>query len=220
MPPIEKIFVIRHGESEEDINPEIKGKIKDSEIVLTPKGVKQAQEAAGKIKDELADFEHITFYVSPYKRTQQTAEIIKDTLNDDRIRLVIEPSIRSLNWGDVTPENLKEREQERYKIGVLHYNFPGGDKSPEYVGNIYDFVYKIIKEKHISNDKKECAIIIGHGFSLRIIVKAFTEMSDEDFKWIKNPPSTFIARIYFDPDNNNFFMREPLPAQEPKITEK
>src|SRR3989344_8118202 len=143
MPPFEKIFIIRHGESEEDVNPENKGKARDSEIALTPKGIKQAQEAAEKIRNELDGFEHITFYVSPYKRTRQTAETIIDTLKNDRIKMIVEPSIRSLNWGDTTSENLKEREQERYKVGVLHYNFPHGDKSPEYVGNIYDFIYKI-----------------------------------------------------------------------------
>lgn len=214
MPPLENIFIVRHGESEEDVNPGIKGTTKDSEIALTPKGIEQTKEAAEKLRTELAGFEHITFYVSPYKRTQQTAEIILETLHDNRVKMVTEPSIRSLNWGKITPENLKEIEQERYRVGVLHYHFPGGDKSPEYISNIYDFVYKIIKEKHINSDKRECAIIIGHGFSLRIIVKAFTEMSDEDFKWIKNPPSTFIARIYFDPQNSNFFMKEPLPKQE------
>ena len=41
-------------------------------------------------------------------------------------------------------------------------------------------------------------------------------MTDEDFKWIENPPHTFIARIYFDPKNNNFFMKEPLKEREPK----
>lgn len=220
MPPLENIFVVRHGESEEDVNPEIKGERKDSEIELTEKGVTQAREVAEKMRTELADFEHITLYVSPYKRTQQTAEIILDTLHDSRIKMIIEPSIRSLNWGDVNSENLKKREQERYRVGVLHYQFPGGDNSPEYVSTIYDFVFKLIEEKHINNNKKECAIIIGHGFSLRIIVKAFTEMSDEDFKWVKNPPSTFVARIYFDPINNNFFMREPLPVKEHNEIEK
>lgn len=61
---------------------------------------------------------------------------------------------------------------------------------------------------------------VWRGFLLRIIVKAFTEMSDEDFKWIKNPPSAFIARIYFDPLDNNFFMREPLPVRSPDEIEK
>ena len=220
MPPLENIFVIRHGESEEDVNPEIKGEIKDSEIGLTEKGIIQAKEAAENIRAELVGFEHITLYVSPYKRTQQTAEIILDTLQDGRIEMVTEPSIRSLNWGDVNRENLKEREQERYQVGVLHYHFPGGDKSPEYIDSIYDFVYKIVKEKHINSGKREFVIIIGHGFSLRIIVKAFTEMSDEDFKCIKNPPSTFVARIYFDPTSNNFFMREPLPVREQQETKK
>ena len=213
---LENVFIIRHGESEEDVEPEIKTKVKDPEIGLTPNGKRQARESAEAIKSELVGFENITLYVSPYKRTRETAEIIVDVLKDDRIKMVTEPSLRGLDWGDVTPENLKEREQERYKVGVLHYHFPGGDKSPEYVGNIYDFVYKIIQEKHINNDKKECVIIIGHGFSLRIVVKALTEMTDEDFKWIKNPPHTFIARIYFDPKNNNFFMKEPLEERKPR----
>lgn len=220
MPPLENIFVIRHGESEEDVKPEIKGERKDSEIELTEKGITQAREVAEKIRNELADFEHITLYVSPYKRTQQTAEIILNTLHDSRVKMITEASIRSLNWGDVNSENLKKREQERYRVGVLHYQFPGGDNSPEYVNTIYDFVFKLIKEKHINNSKKECAIIIGHGFSLRIIVKAFTEMNDEDFKWVKNPPSTFVARIYFDPINDNFIMREPLPVREHDENEK
>jgi len=216
MSPLENIFVIRHGESEEDVGPDIKKEAKDTEIGLTPKGIRQARESAEAIRNDLADFEHITLYVSPYKRTQQTAQIIIDTLKDDRIKMITEPSIRGLNWGNVTPENLKKTEQERYKVGVLHYHFPDGDKSPEYVRNIYNFVYKIIQEKHINNDKKECAIIIGHGFSLRIVVKAFTEMTDEDFKWIKNPSHTFVAKIYFDPKNSNFYMREPLPKIEQK----
>lgn len=216
MTPIENVFIIRHGESEEDIGPELKGRTKDPEIGLTPRGVEQAQETAEGIKKDLVDFDNITFYVSPYKRTQQTADIIMDVLKDDRVKMIIEPSLRGLNWGDITPENLKRIEQERYRVGVLHYNFPGGDKSPEYVNSIYDFVYKIIKEKHLNNNKKECVIIIGHGFSLRIIVKAFTEMTDEDFKWIKNPPHTFVARIYFDPKNNNFFLRESMAVMESK----
>lgn len=216
MPPIENIFAIRHGESEEDVNPELKSKLEDSEISLTEKGMEQVREMAERIKQETSDFEKVTLYVSPYKRTRQTAEIIKGALGDDKVEMVVEPSIRSLNWGNITPENLKEVEKERYKVGVLHYNFPGGDESPKYVRNIYDFVYRIILEKHINSDKKECVIIVGHGFSVRIIVKAFLEMNDEDFRWIKNPPSAFAARIYFDPMTNNFFMREPLAKRKVK----
>lgn len=216
MTPIDNIFVIRHGESEEDANPGIKNRETDPVVSLTENGILQAKRTAEDIKQELKDFEHITLYVSPYKRTQQTAEIIMNTLKDDRIKMVTENSLRGLDWGNVTKENIKDIEQERYKVGVLHYDFPGGDKSSEYVHNIYDFIYKTIQEKHIGNNRKECVIIIGHGFSLRIVVKAFTEMTDEDFKWIKNPPHTFIARIYFDPINQNFFMKEPLAERKPE----
>jgi len=52
------------------------------------------------------------------------------------------------------------------------------------------------------------------------MVKAFTEMSDEGFRWIKNPPLTFIARIYFDPTTSSFLIKEPLPTREPNEPKK
>ena len=50
---------------------------------------------------------------------------------------------------------------------------------------------------------------------MRIVVKAATEMDDKDFIWIKNPPNTFIARLYFDPQKMSFHMPTPLPKREP-----
>lgn len=38
----------------------------------------------------------------------------------------------------------------------------------------------------------------------------------EDFKWIKNPPNTFIGRIYFNPETESFYIREPLPSVGPE----
>jgi hypothetical protein len=36
-------------------------------------------------------------------------------------------------------------------------------------------------------------------------------MTDDDFKWIKNPPNSYVARIYFDHLTGSFVIREPMP---------
>jgi broad specificity phosphatase PhoE len=210
MAPIENIFIIRHGESQEDIRPEIKGLFDDSEIALTEKGIQDCKDLALKIKGDLERYEHITLYVSPYKRTMQTAEILIREFTGLSVEMRVETSLRSLNWGNINPDNLRKIEQERYKVGALYYHFPGGDSSTEYVKNIYDFVLDIIEQKHVNSSKDECIIIIAHGFSCRIVVKAFTSMSDEDFKWIKNPSNTSVSRIYFDPIVQAFIIEAPL----------
>jgi len=210
MAPIESTIVIRHSESYEDVNQNIKDILEDSEIELTEKGIADAKDLAKKFQDEFTNVDKITIFVSPYKRTIQTAKIILDTLKDPRINIEIEQSLRSINMGNINTANAKEIEKARYKIGTLKYKFEGGDDSSEYVSSIYDFVYKLVVHKHVKSDLKECVLIITHGFPLRLVVKAFTKMTDEDFKWIKNPPSSYVARIYFDPETGSFVISEPM----------
>lgn len=217
MAPIESTMVIRHAESYEDVDPNIKSILDDTEIELTENGIKDAKDLAERFRKEFANFDKITIFVSPYKRTTQTAEIILDTLKDPRIKMEIEMSLRSINMGNINQENAKKVEEERYRIGSLKYKFEGGDDSSLYVSSIYDFVNKLVMDKHVKSNLKECVLIITHGFPLRLVVKAFTEMTDEDFKWIKNPPNSYIARIYFDPITGSFVVAEPMQKIKPAV---
>ena len=211
MPPIENVMVIRHGESEDDINPELKSLIGNAEVGLTEQGILQVEKIAEQIEADCRDFEKITLYVSPFKRAKETGEIILRKLNDRRISLVVEPSLRALDMGNISNANQKEIEKERYEIGALKYKFKEGDDSSVYVSNIYDFVRRVITDKHINSTDKECLLIITHGFPFRVVVKAFTTMTDEDFRWIKNPPNSTVCRIFFDPKTNHFMTQEDLP---------
>jgi len=216
--PIEKIIAVRHGESYEDVDPNIRSTVDDNAIELTKLGIEQAKEVARSIRDELELFDIITLVSSTSRRAEQTTEIIAEELSDPRVQIMTEKSIRNLDWGSTNADNVKEIEQERYQAGVLYYHFPNGDYTPDYVKRIQDFVQVLIESKYEVTES-ECVVLVCHGFSLRIIVKSLTEMSDEDFKWIKHPPNTFIARIYFDPKKRIFYMPEPLPTRESEIKE-
>lgn len=71
------IYVMRHGESNVNVERKIKCKLRDGD--LTENGRLQAQQAA----DWLADKKIDRIYASPFDRAQQTAQVIGDHLGLD-----------------------------------------------------------------------------------------------------------------------------------------
>ena len=67
------IILIRHGESEANIDRYLFGKVPDYTIELTAKGQQQAREA-GKALKTLVGNESLYFYVSPFWRARSTFE--------------------------------------------------------------------------------------------------------------------------------------------------
>jgi broad specificity phosphatase PhoE len=70
-----KIYLARHGQDGDNANSILNGRRDEP---LTEKGLAQAKEAAGKIKETSIRFDCI--YASPLRRAFRTAEIIADTL--------------------------------------------------------------------------------------------------------------------------------------------
>ena len=60
MAPIESTMVIRHAESYEDVDPNIKSILDDTEIELTENGIKDAKDLAERFRKEFANFDKIT----------------------------------------------------------------------------------------------------------------------------------------------------------------
>ena len=66
-----RIVLVRHGESEANIDPAEYGRTPDWKIGLTQRGFDQAAQTGRSLRAFLKD-ELVCFYVSPYKRAQQT----------------------------------------------------------------------------------------------------------------------------------------------------
>jgi broad specificity phosphatase PhoE len=71
----ERIILIRHGESEGNVNHKIYSTTPDNKINLTDLGKEQARVAGENIKKLVGD-ESCFFYLSPFQRTRQTFEQI------------------------------------------------------------------------------------------------------------------------------------------------
>ncbi len=71
----QRIILVRHGESQANVDKYLFGKIPDYTIELTEKGCKQAIEAGQQLRD-LVKEESLYFYVSPFWRARETFECI------------------------------------------------------------------------------------------------------------------------------------------------
>lgn len=125
-----RLFLVRHGQSEGNVNKQVYFQMNDCDVQLTDKGKGDAVNAADKIHSLIGNnMTNINVFHSTYKRATQTASILYDRLNDSgRLvsRLIPTPLAREREWGslrDIIEQNLKAEE---------HFNFyyrPTGGES-------------------------------------------------------------------------------------------
>ena len=66
----EKILLVRHGQSEANLNPKVYSTTPNNKISLTEKGEEEAREVAKKIQKIIYPNETLKFYMSSYKRAK------------------------------------------------------------------------------------------------------------------------------------------------------
>ena len=80
-----RIILIRHGESEANVNCRLFASMPDYIIELTERGRRQAREAGVELK-ELVKNETLYFYVSPFWRTRTTFEEVAIAFPSEQFR--------------------------------------------------------------------------------------------------------------------------------------
>jgi len=206
---LKQVFLVRHAQSEEDVKPSMHNSVSDRRISITAIGKRQTLETVEILSPKISTYQRVKIITSPSNRAEQTMSSFCSSFPLIDFDLMIESRIRNLNWGNVDESTIKEVEKERYRVGVLHFQFPQGDYTPDFVRDIECFVEEL-KEEGKSENYPECAIVFTHGFALRIIVKAFLAVSDEEFRFFANPPNCYVA-ILDNVDSGKFVLREPLP---------
>lgn len=211
---LKQIFLVRHAQSEEDVDPNIRNGVHDSRIAITSTGKSQVENIAKILYPKISGYKHIKIVTSPSNRAYQTMSLFCSYFPAISFEVVREKCIKNLNWGNVDETTLKEVEQERYRVGVLYFQFPKGDNTSELVKRIEKYIERLIRDGH-DETYSECVIIFTHGFALRIITKALLNMSDEEFRYLSNPPNCYVATVNIT--KLGITLEEPLPKIKFKI---
>lgn len=189
-----RILLIRHGESEGNVDREVYAKKPDYTLNLTAKGIDQAIDAGKKLRALIGD-ETIKFYVSPFWRTRETFEKIAMQFDRKNIEFSEEPRIREQEWGHL--RDSKEGEEvnrARDAYGTFYFRIPDGESCADVydrMSGFFDTLHRDFEKNHFPNN----VAIVTHGMAIRLFLKKWFHWSVEDFEKIANPSNCQIVEL-------------------------
>jgi len=157
-----KVFLIRHGETEWNVEGRFRGRC---DISLSRRGLEQAQRTA----EALSNLRPAALLSSPLKRCLQTAQPLAD-----RFGLTIEPSegLNDVNfgeWSGLRRDEVKRRwssEFARWRNGDLSLRFPGGESLNDAKERIASLIRSL--EKRFGED--DVVVCVTHQVPLKLMV--------------------------------------------------
>jgi hypothetical protein len=94
-----RLILIRHGESQGNQDSKIYSSVPDHAIGLTEKGQEQAHHCGQELKKIIGTNETVICFVSPFRRSKETCQLICEAFPKGKILKVREdPRIREQEW--------------------------------------------------------------------------------------------------------------------------
>ena len=178
-----ELFFIRHGETDYNLNNKYCG---SSDISINETGRNQARSLRNRIGEFSADI----FFSSPYKRAQETAQLVFPGHD-----LVLEPALREVNFGQWEGMDFRQI-QEKYGDLYLQwladpsaYTPPEGEPLNDVVIRVRNFLS--ICQNEFKNKRVVC---VCHGGIVKIVVCLLLEKDLSSFWEI---PATHASVTYF-----------------------
>ena len=189
-----RLILIRHGQSEGNVNSRIYETTPDSQIHLTPKGWDQAI-AIGKVLETIVDPKESTrFYVSPYVRARETFVGISSSMprtRRGRSKWCEDPRLREQDHGNFQQhDKIQEEIKSRGLFSKFFYRFQNGGES---AADVYDRVSLFLeslfrnwkrRKGHLNNHN---TIVVAHGLTIQVFFMRFFKYSVDDFCRYENP---------------------------------
>lgn len=213
-----RIILIRHGESEGNLDRNTYASKQDYKLLLTPNGIQQAENAGIELKKIIGD-EEVMFYVSPLWRTRMTFEYIASQLGRDKIRWREDPRLREQEWGHF--RDLKANIQiddERNKFGTFYYRIKDGESCADVYDRISDFMHSLFRSFD-RNEVPENVVVVTHGMTLRMFLMRWYHWTVEEFETLRNPKNCEIVQMQMNPDTDKYVLvselkRRKLPPED------
>jgi broad specificity phosphatase PhoE len=210
-----QIILVRHGESQGNVNKAIYETVPDYALQLTDKGRDQAYQVGLKLETEYGLLNQpVMFYVSPFWRARQTFEQIYE-------RFLYEPyredaRLREQDWGNLREIDVHQLIQgQRDGYGSFFYRFPNGESGADVEDRISSFLDTLHRDFEKPNFPGN-VVIVTHGFTMRVFIKRFFHYTTEDFEILANPPNCGIYHIGMDQGTGKYRLLAE-PARYPDV---
>ncbi|CAE8590473.1 unnamed protein product, partial [Polarella glacialis] len=187
-----RIICIRHGESIGNVQADAYATIPDNAMPLTEQGRLEAREAGAKLRDIVLPGESVFFFVSPYCRTLQTLEGLKEggDFNDSNLHWTMEDTnIREQEFGNFQdPVQIQKDMHTRSAFGRFWYRFNNGESGADVYGRVTLFLGTLYRWMDNCNRRKfDNYVVVAHGLTIRLLLMRYFRWSIEDFEKVWNP---------------------------------
>jgi len=200
-----KIFIVRHGESEGNIDKSVYGTKPDYAVRLTPKGIEQSFEAGKCLVSRMVDNgegkKNCIIYHSPYIRAIETTNHIIRGMKPDvvltRDMVIEEPRLREQEWHSTTPlsDYTKQAESDRVGYGIFHYQFPFGESCAHVFDRLCGYVTDMGLSFQQSSKFPPNLIIVTHGMTMRVLLMKIFGKTVSEFETWRNPHNCQILEL-------------------------
>ena len=195
-----RILLIRHGESQGNIDVNQYQTIPDYALNLTLRGIEQSKQAGYKIK-EIIRSESVHVYLSPYLRARQTYQHLNTSIETNIEKVVEDPRIREQDWGHLRhPNENEEIRRQRDGFSTFYYRIPDGESGAD----VYDRVTTFLETLHRDFNKShypQNALIVTHGLTLRLFLMRWFHWTVEEFENLRNPRNCQVVVMEKQTDN-------------------
>ena len=186
----ERVFLVRHGESEANVDPNVYYETPDNEHTLSLRGFRQAVAAGETIASLVPGGEDFMLYHSPFDRALQTCagiySVLEDEYGEDAIHVREDPRLREQEWGNYqTADSLQAIQDERASVGRFFYRFPTGESGADVYDRISSFLNTFVRDVH-GTKRRNNVVIVSHGITLRLLLMRFFRWNVETFEALMN----------------------------------
>lgn len=217
----DKVVMVRHGQSEGNVNEALYSTTPDNAMRLTKLGWEQARKAGQVLKEQvLISGEPIHFIVSPYVRTVETFHGIVsawcnpkefDHIQDRKKRLKAwygrllelgltwheDPRIREQDFGNYqVPEKIKLAKEERHRFGPFFYRFAHGESASDVFDRVSTFLDSLWRAFDLN--KARNYVLVTHGISIRVLLARYFRYSIDQFSLLANPRNCEMVVLCHD----------------------
>ncbi|KAF3784121.1 Phosphoglycerate mutase-like protein [Nymphaea thermarum] len=198
-----RIILVRHGESQGNLDTAAYTTTPDNRIPLTPAGIGQARAAGeeirrivteGRAAGEEGDDWGLYFYVSPYVRTRSTLSEIGRSFRQEEIDGAREECrIREQDFGNFqVEERMRVVKETRERFGRFFYRFPEGESAADVYDRITSFMESLWRDIDMNRINRDGVsnfnlVIVSHGLTTRVFLMKWFKWTVEQFEHLNNP---------------------------------
>lgn len=209
-----RIILIRHGESQANVDKYLFGSVPDYTIELTDFGREQAREAGKRLK-ELVQDESLYFYVSPFWRARSTFEGVASAFPRNQFEYSEEPRLREQEWGYLRcNEDFDKICRERREYGTFYYRIPGGEAGSDVYDRMNDLLGSLYRDFSDKDYPLNC-VLVTHGLTIRLFIMRFFHLTVEEFELMIAPKNCSLVILELQDDGHYRLTTELEYSKEP-----